>query len=259
VSITIYGRRGQPLYTAESASTIREAVIAAVRTGVALSGAYLGGADLRDANLSGAYLGGADLRDANLSGAYLGGANLRGANLSDANLRGAYLGRANLRGADLSGANLSVADLRGADLRGADLVGAVLSGAIGVAPERASPLHLYRFQLPGVELVAFKLVNGRGEGPFNGGIVYTPGEMVSVDDADTDVDEDCGAGINVATLDWCLGRWREGYRILRVAFTTEDIAAIPTSSDGKFRLHRCRVVDEVDLAPFGLVATEAAS
>ena len=183
VRITIYSRAGRALYTTEEATTIREAVEAAARSG-------------------------ADLTEANLSGAYLRGAYLRGA---------------------------------------------YLSGATGVTPERISPLHLYHYQLPGTELIAFKLVSANGEGPFNGGIVYTPGESVSVDNANTDPLQDCAAGINVATLDWCLQEWRETYRILRVAFTTDDIAAIPTATDGKFRLHRCRVVDEVDLTALGFV------
>jgi hypothetical protein len=203
MSITIYSHSGAALYTAETATNVRDAVVQAIA-----SGANLGDANLSGANLSDADLGDANLRDANLSDANLGGANLRGAK--------------------------------------------------GISPERASPLHLYRYQLPGVEMVAFKLVNARGEGPFNGGIVYTPGETVSVENADTDVLTDCGAGINVATLDWCLREWRDTYRILRVAFTVGDIAAIPTASDGKFRLHRCRVVDEVDLVALGLlVAVEA--
>ena len=53
-------------------------------------------ADLRSADLSGANLGGANLRSADLSDAYLGGANLRSADLSGANLGGAYLSGANL-------------------------------------------------------------------------------------------------------------------------------------------------------------------
>ena len=81
--------------------------------------AYLGGADLRNADLRGANIGGANLR-----GAYLGGANLRGAYLGDA-----YLGDANLNGANLNGADLCGANLRGADLNGANLSGAYLSGA----------------------------------------------------------------------------------------------------------------------------------
>ena len=59
---------GAVLYRGDSAESLREAVIAAVR-----EGAYLSGANLRDAYLSGADLSGADLscadlRDANLSG-----------------------------------------------------------------------------------------------------------------------------------------------------------------------------------------------
>ncbi len=62
----------------------------------------------------------ANLRGAALKGANLQGANLWGANLQRANLQGANLKGANLWGADLKGANLKGANLRGADLRGAE-------------------------------------------------------------------------------------------------------------------------------------------
>jgi len=75
---------GNVIYTAESAATVHEAVLAAIKAG---------------ANLSRA-----DLYGANLYGANLYGANLYGANLSGANLYGANLTRANLYGADLYGA-----------------------------------------------------------------------------------------------------------------------------------------------------------
>ncbi|OBG32377.1 pentapeptide repeat-containing protein [Mycolicibacter heraklionensis] len=130
---------GKVLYTADSASDVRTALVEAVKAdaylrGADLGGAYLGGAYLRGAYLRGAYLRGADLRGAYLGGAYLGGAYLRGAYLrgaylGGADLRGAYLGGAYLRGADLGGADLRGADLRGADLGGADLGGAYLRGA----------------------------------------------------------------------------------------------------------------------------------
>ena len=68
---------GVVLYRSDGATSLREAVIAAVREG----------ADLRGASLSGANLSCADLRGANLSGAYLSGANLSGADLSGAVLR----------------------------------------------------------------------------------------------------------------------------------------------------------------------------
>ena len=95
-------------------NTIKDTLIAAVKSGADLRGAYLRDADLSGADLSDADLSGADLRDADLRGAYLRGADLRDANLRDANLRDA----------DLRDANLRDAYLRGADLRDAYLSGA---------------------------------------------------------------------------------------------------------------------------------------
>lgn len=105
---------------------------------------------------------------------------------------------------------------------------------------------------------AYKLVNGIGQGPFNGGITYRLGERAEVADASTDALIDCAPGINVATLDWCARQWRPGYRILIVELEAADIAAIPVSTDGKFRLHRCTVVGEKDLAGLGLVRPTSA-
>jgi hypothetical protein len=212
-------------------ATMSETVAAAV-----VRGADLRGADLRAANLRAA-----DLRAANLRGA-----DLRGADLRDADLTGANLTAADLRGADLRAANLTDADLRGADLRGADLRGADLTAAVGVHPYRTTPMYLLRDQPGTIRL--YKLVTPTGEGPHNGGITYRVGESYEVADANTDEAEQCGAGINVASLDWCLREWRKGYRILVVEFTSADIAAIPIGSDGKVRLHRCAVVGEKDLA-----------
>ena len=223
------------------AETQRDAILAAVAKRSDLSGAYLSGAYLSGAYLSGAYLSGANLSGANLSWANLSGANLSGANLSRANLS-----RANLSGAYLSGANLSRADLSRANLSRANL-----SRAKGIDPRRAVDLLMLLDQ-PGL-IRAYKLVTAEGYGPFIRGLRYVVGESVSVDNADCDPLNECGAGINVATLPWCLCAWRKGYRILVVEFTAADIASIPTATDGKFRLHRCTVVDEKDLVDLGLV------
>ena len=183
------------------------------------------GADLRGANLGGADLGGANLGGADLGGADLGGADLRGANLGDADLRDANLGDANLRGAK------------------------------GITPERCTPLLMLLDQ-PG-PIRAYKLVNAVGQGPFNGGITYNVGERVEVGDANTDRLEQCGAGINLATLDWCLANWQKSYRILVAEFTADDIAAIPTATDGKFRVHRCKIVAEKDISKLVGTITKA--
>jgi uncharacterized protein YjbI with pentapeptide repeats len=190
---------------------------------------------------------GADLGDANLEGANLVGANLGDANLGDANLGGADLKGANLRGANLGGANLGDADLRGADLGDADL-----RGAYGINPNRCTPLLLLLDQ-PG-KIRAYKLVNSEDEGPYNGGITYEIGKSYKVDGACTDINVQCGPGINLATLDWCMKGWCKGYRILIAEFTAKDIAAIPTSTDGKMRVHRCKIVGEKNLIEIGLVS-----
>ena len=115
-------------------NTILQTLIAAIKEGANLYGAYLYGANLYGANLEGANLEGANLKGANLEGANLKGANLegaylKGANLYGANLYGAYLEGANLYGAYLYGANLEGANLFGANLEGANLYGAYLYGA----------------------------------------------------------------------------------------------------------------------------------
>ena len=142
--------------------------------------------------------------------------------------------------ANLSGANLSRADLSGAD---------------GVIPARVTPLLMLLDQ-PG-KIRAYKLINEKGEGPMSGGIVYRKGKTYTVKDANRDPWVGCGAGINLATLDWCLKEWKPGYRILIAEFTAEDIAAIPTATDGKFRVVRCKIVGEKkldELVPAAVVA-----
>ena len=206
---------------------------------LALEAAVKSGADLSGADLYGADLSGADLSRANLSGADLSGANLSRANLS----------RANLSGADLPGANLSRANLSGADLYGADL-----SGANGVNKHICTPLLMLLDQ-PG-KIRAYKLVNENFEGPYNGGIKYTKGKKAAVGDGEANCDESvaCGAGINLATLDWCMKEWKPGYHILVAEFKASDIAAIPTATDGKFRVKTCVIVGMKDLEEIGLVA-----
>ena len=86
---------------------------------------------------------------------------------------------------------------------------------------------------------------------------YEIGKTITAE-ANTDPTEHCAAGVNVATLDWCLREWRPGYRILIVEFEAADIACIPHATDGQFRLHRCDVIAEkqLDYAALGLVKSE---
>ena len=150
----------------------------------------------------------------------------------------------------------SRADLSRANLSGANLYGANLSGAKGINACRCTPLMLLLDQPNKIR--AYKLVNQDSEGPMRGGIKYEMGKTYKVDNANCDITEQCGAGINLATLDWCIREWCEGYRILIAEFTAKDIAAIPTATDGKFRVHRCKIVGEKDLAEIGLIEKKEA-
>ena len=160
---------------------------------------------------------------------------------SGADLAGAYLA-----GADLAWTDLAGADLAGADLAGANLTGANLTGAKNISPERFTPLLMLKDQVGPIR--AYKLVKANMEGPYNGGIRYEIGGEYTEQNPNTDPQEQCGRGINLATLDWCLKEWRDGYRVLVAEFSAEDIAAIPNGTDGKFRVRRCRIVAEKDIS-----------
>jgi hypothetical protein len=222
----------------------------------ALEGANLKGTDLRWANLKGAnlkrtYLGWADLKGANLKGAdlrgtYLGWADLRWADLRWADLRGtdlsgADLREANLEGANLKGANLSGADLKGADLRGAEGINKYLTTSLYLLQDQVSPIR------------AYKLVDNKNEGIYQGGLKYIIGETVEGHDFNNDEEQDCGAGVNLATLDWCIRLWRPNYKILVCEFDPQSDLCIPISSDGKFRVRKCKVIAEKSLAELGLI------
>ena len=202
-------------------------------------------ADLARANLARAYLA-----RANLTGAYLTEANLIGADLTGADLTGANLARANLTGAYLTGAYLTGADLTEANLYEANLYEANLYGAKGINKYRTTSLYILADQ-PG-KIRAYKMVNTESEGIYRGGIKYEVGQSYSVDEYDGDEQSQCGAGINLATLDWCLRYYQPGYRILIAEFTAKDIVAIPIGSDGKFRVKRCKIVREKDLVELGI-------
>jgi uncharacterized protein YjbI with pentapeptide repeats len=251
MSITIRNRwNDEVIYIAKGAADVRTAVEEAVKNDANLRDANLRDANLRNANLRNAYLaganlGGANLRDANLRDANLRDANLRDANLRDANLRDANLRNANLRNAYLRGANLRNAYLAGANLGGAYLRDAYLRGAKGIALERYNDLLLLLDQVGKIR--AYKLVTADLTSPIktDNSITYEIGSTVEAE-ANTDPDLDCGAGINLATLPWCLREYGPGQRILICEFTAKDIAAIP-NGDGKFRVHKAKVVREVDV------------
>ena len=168
------------------------------------------------------------------------GANLYGANLSEADLYGADLYRANLCGADLYEAHLSRANLYRADMYRVK----------GVNKFLTTPLYFLQDQIGKIR--AYKLTKADGTGPFYSTISYEIGKTYTEKEANCDEWVMCGAGISLATLDWCIKEWKKGYRIFIAEFSAKDIAAIPVGSDGKFRVTKCKIVAEKDLKEIGL-------
>ena len=190
-------------------------------------------ADLSYANLNDADLRGANLSYVNLRGADLSGADLRYADLSDADLRGANLSGANLIGADLSDANLSNADLSDANLRYADLSGIkynYLSIGINlVCPSEGSYIGYKKAKTKDKEEVIIKLLitedalrssaitrkcrcskakvlsitsldeiksYNEAYSNWDNRFIYKVGEIVEVDNFDTNRWNECSTGIH---------------------------------------------------------------
>ena len=183
------------------------------------------------------------------------GADLREANLSGIDLSFARLDGARLDGARLDGARLDGASLVRASLVRARLDGARLDGATGLNRHRTVDLLLLQHQPGPIRL--FKLVTHDLLSPMQRDpgqqLKYEVGSVVEVSGANVNDNETCAAGVNVATLPWCLRNFGEAQRgdkrgrIMVVEFTAADIACIPTATDGKLRLHRCTVVGELNL------------
>ena len=200
--------------------------------------ADLRGADLREADLSEADLRWADLREADLSGA-----NLRGADLHEADLRGADLSGANLSGANLRWADLSGADLSGANLSGANLSGAHLSGAQGIFDPCAWLAANCKRVRGGIE--AYKTFGLYNQPPESW--KQEPGAEIS-EVVNPNPTDDCGCGVNVATLDWVRRNNDEDLPIWKVLVKWEWMvgAVVPYGTDGKFRVPRAKLVEVVE-------------
>ena len=83
--------------------------------------------------------------------------------------------------------------------------------------------------------------------------VYTIGESVAADGFCTDPNEDCGRGIHMAYLDWCLayGNCWADLAILEVEADMSTVV-VPKCGSGKVRAPSCKVIREVPLKECGL-------
>jgi hypothetical protein len=133
------------------------------------------------------------------------------------------------------------ADLRGADLRGADLQGADLRGAKGVKQIYQSSLSILNYQKN--LLRAFKFLHEDMTSPIRGiRIKYEVGKTYQ-SRINKNKLEECGEGLNIATLEWCLRESGQDLdkKYIEVEFNPKDII-VPYFSDGKFRVSKLKVI-----------------
>lgn len=96
---------------------------------------------------------------------------------------------------------------------------------------------------------AYKYANEDGKSPTYPvpEITWKVGTKIEVKNASTNKSDDCAEGINLGTYDWCSPQIKSHNknRLFAVEFEIEDLAAVPNSSAGKFRVFRCTVVEEL--------------
>ena len=184
----------------------------------------------------------ADLRSANLSYANLRSATLSSADLSYADLSYANLSYADLRSADLSYATLRYATLSYANLRYANLRSADLSSANNINKYYATDLSSLLTNQPN-RLIAYKYLTKQMQSPIqNKKITYKVGKEYT-EKVDDNRSKDCGKGLNIASLEWCLKGTQgnlDDYIYIEVSFDPKDVV-VPYFSDGKFRVSKLRV------------------
>lgn len=190
-----------------------------------------------------------NLYHADLSGSSVYECNFSGANLEEAQMMRVSGIRVNFRDAQCRNAVFNNAALHqsrwdGANLCHARMENTGLGDATGLSQVMFNQLEEMRY-IRGTQY-AFKLVDANYDSVFaDTKIHYTVGETISVAEYDTDESNVCAPGIHVATLQWCMRCWCPGLKILVVSFEPEDIVAIPTNSDGVFRVKKCNVVEEL--------------
>ena len=123
------------------------------------------------------------------------------------------------------------------------LRGANLGGVKNLSRSYQSLVSILGFQKG--KLRAFKYLNGN-ESPYRV-LEYKVGKTYKTDNYDEDIFNECGEGLNIATLDWCLldTDFDLTKTYIEVEFDAKDIVCIPYLSDGKFRVKKLKVIKKL--------------
>lgn len=195
-----------------------------------LSYSNLSGCNLSGCNLRGSDLSNCDLSRSNMSGCYLGGSKLIDCDLSHSNMSGCYL----------SGCDLHYSDLSECDLSGSDLSNSDLSGCTGLV----SPIQYMKenFERSADGYIAYKVFNAQYLAP--GRWILQPGAVIE-ETVNANRTDDCGCGINVATLDWVDKNYGgEAWKVL-IRWEWLPGVCVPYNTDGNIRCERVELIEIV--------------
>ena len=149
------------------------------------------------------------------------------------------------------GASLDGANLYGANLDGASLDRASLARAKFSEPIYLSDLYSLK-QLPKDTILTYWKYIKDGKSPIQNSnkIKYEVGKTYTEKDCNDNEYENCGAGLNVATIFWCLKETvnDNDVELIECQFKVSDIVAIPYWTDGKFRVSKLKVIRKISRA-----------
>ena len=168
-----------------------------------------------------------------LTHASFGGNHLKGVSFKECNLANTSFYRSIIRNTKFSDCNLAETGFNDADLTKEQIKKLQRKNPLSILFDQPGKLYAYKFVDKNYRTVYQRF-------QYNIGKSYDFTEETNPDPLVT-----CGAGLNVATMDWCIRYYNDKDRILKVEFTAKDIACIPLGSDGKFRLYRGKIVGEV--------------
>ena len=104
-------------------------------------------------------------------------------------------------------------------------------------------IFLERFK-KGNKYIAYKFLTKDWESPISDTkIKYNKGETYSAE-VNKKIEEDCGKGINLATLNWCKINNKCDGIYVKFEFNPRN-ATVPTRTDGKFRVSKCKCLGEI--------------
>lgn len=228
--------------------------------GLDLSDRHLRGCDLSFCDMSHCDISGSDLSECEMTQCILNYSNLSysdmhesdiynceliGCNMHDSDMRDCDMIECDMRNSDLRNSNLSNSRLRNSNLGGCLMVGCNLAhGDLSGCKGLVSPIRYMEenFDRSSDGYIAYKVFNASYIAP--GKWEIRPGAVIN-ETVNANRTDDCGCGVNVATLDWVEDNCRG--KIWKVLIRWEWLpgVCVPYNTDGKIRCERVELIEIV--------------